>query len=138
MLHNSTNNKNEGCRLLCIVWTIVTATMVMIGGLLIASYMVLSEKITIGSANIIANIAIFVSSFVAMVTQANRGGKLLQSGLYLAGMVVAFLLVDMICFGGVISTLWQRLGFMIVSVAFFVIITSRKGKKQFRWRSYAG
>lgn len=138
MFHKSTNNKNERGKLWHIIWTIVTAMTLILGGVLIASYMVISEKISIESANIIANVTIFASVFVAMLTQSNREGKLWRSGLHIVGVIIVFLLADVIFYDGATKELLQRICAMIVSVSLFVIITSRKGKKHFRRRWQAG
>ena len=138
VFNKSATNKNERGKPWQIIWAFVIAITLVICGLLIASYMVLVEKVSIESASTVANIIIFISTFVALLTQTNRGGKLLKSGLYVVGLMMAILLVDMLCFDGVTSALWQRLCSMMVSATLFVIITSRKGKRQFHRRGYAG
>lgn len=138
-VHNkTTNSKYEGRRMWHSIWAIVTATALILGGMAIASYMVMSERISIGSANTMANITLFVATLVAMATQINKDGKLWRAGIYILGMIIVFLLAGIIFCDGLTAALWQRLFSIIVSASFFVIITSRKGKKRFRWKGYAG
>ena len=138
MLHKTMNNKNEKNKLWRTIWTIVTAAGLILGGMAIATYMVMSEKISMGSENIIANITVFVSTLAAMLTQINREGKLWRSGLYVLGLITLFVLADFMFYDGVAPMLWQRLCAMMISISLFVIITSRKGNKRFRKRGYAG
>ena len=138
MLHKSMNNKNEKNMLWRTIWTIVTEAGLILGGMAIATYMVMSEKISMGSENIIANITVFVSTLAAMLTQINREGKLWRSGLYILGLITLFVLADFMFYDGVAPMLWQRLCAMMISISLFVIITSRKGNKRFRKRGYAG
>ena len=138
MLRKSMNNKNERNKLWQTIWTIVTTVALILGGMTIATYMAMSEKISMGSENTIANITVFVSTLAAMLTQINREGKLWRSGLYVLGLITLFVLADFMFYDGVAPMLWQRLCAMMISISLFVIITSRKGNKRFRKRGYAG